>query len=126
MANDLVSILGRGEKPELKELWNCMRKIDQRIGQPTKKTKLTYVRNGLAKLMLFPPDIRPLIYNYINTGDLIDSDDIPTYLENLELVKIGLNEESFEIKDQEIINLVELLGSASMRNRYRSYARKDA
>ena len=32
MANDLVSILGRGEKPELKELWNCMRKIDQRIG----------------------------------------------------------------------------------------------
>ena len=81
--------------------------------------------------MLFPPDIRPLIYNYINTGDLIDSDDIPTYLENLELVKIGLNEESFEVKDQEIINLVELLGSArcetaiaAMPERMRDFARQ--
>ena len=110
LSKDLKVLLQFGQKKELGSLWNCLRIIDKRSGNLEKQSKLTYVRNGLAKLMLFPDDIRPLVYNFITSGEIIECDLIPRYLENLKLIQIGLDETSFEIDSNEIVNLVESLG----------------
>ena len=95
------------ENKRLNSLWNILRKINTSsfVIPPVKNT---YVRNGIAKLILFDSSFRTSVYDSISTNDYIDGTNIPQYVFDLKLLVEDIV--GFKIDDNYITDVVNLLG----------------
>lgn len=88
--------------------WTSLRIIESRkISIPPAKN--TYVRNGIAKLILLDKATRTAVYDAVKNGTEIPFDKVPRYALELQLIEEGMS--GCQITDTELNAAVSLLGS---------------
>jgi len=95
------------ENKNLNSLWKILRKFNTSLSV-IPSIKNTYVRNGIAKLILFDPSFRTLAYDSISKNDYLDVTDIPQYIFDLKLVEEDIV--GYKIDDNYITDVINLLG----------------
>jgi hypothetical protein len=105
VGNDLKVLLTKDNVMLLK-LWELERKIDKEK-RPYPKSKISIVRNGIAKLMLLEPGLRALVYSQILQGADIPFDAVPKYALSLGL--IVENADTASVQDPDVHSVVKLL-----------------
>jgi hypothetical protein len=105
--DDLKTLLKQSAKGKTDKAWMLLRAIDTRkVAVPPAKN--TYVRNGLAKLMLADVSARQYLYHSLTSGKPVPYGVLPKYTLDLGLVTEDI--EGCWIKDPEIQSAVRMLG----------------
>lgn len=105
-AADLANLLGL-ENSSTKPLWRLLRTVDAGAGSGG-SARLTYVRNGLAKLMIFDSVTREKVYVAVAEKQELADDTVPSYAAELGLVTEDIA--GYRIEDAEVISAIALLG----------------
>lgn len=106
LAADLASLV-RSEAKEMGPAWDILRRIHKRkISVP--KARCTYVRNGIAKLMVFDDQARPAVYKVLQSGDNLADGEAPQYALDLGLVQEDIC--GAKVDDTEMLSAVRILG----------------
>lgn len=106
LAKSLKGML-KAQRIGLEQAWVQMKKMHD-ISVASPKERNTYVRNGIAKLMIGEPDLRSRIYDAIANGGELSDDPVPDYAVTQGLLSEGIA--SAEVDDTEVISAVEVLG----------------
>lgn len=107
--DDLRALL-KLENHELSDAWTLLRTLKGAQSSLPLPARTTYVRNGVAKLLIADDATRPVLYESILTGTPIPHEGTPKYLHELALVSEEL--EGCYIQDSEIKSAVQVLGPA--------------
>lgn len=105
-AEDLRNLLKQPAKP-IEQAWNLLRTIDGREFQKS-DAKNTYIRNGIAKLMLADKTARMHLYDAVETYKPIEHEVLPKYTIDLGLVTEEI--EGCYVKDPEMQSAIQMLG----------------
>jgi len=106
LSNSLKGML-KAQRIGLEQAWVQMKKMRD-ISVTSPKARNTYVRNGIAKLMIGESDLRSRIYDAIANGGELSDDPVPDYALTQGLLSEGIA--SAEVNDSEMISAVEVLG----------------
>lgn len=98
----------RKKKPELEELWKISAAV--RPGQKPVTSKETFLRRGLAKLMLLEPSYQARAIESARTGKSLPK--IPEFAVNLGIARKGIG--GFRIVDSDVVWTVNALEAATL------------
>jgi hypothetical protein len=103
-----LKLMLRTQSAGLENAWIIMRSSNSRPGR-VPQAKNTYVRNGLAKLMVFDEEARKHLYTALRKGGTYNDVPAPSYATALGWVEEGI--EGDTLVDNEIRSVVTTLGS---------------
>lgn len=94
-----LKIAVRPRKSELSPLWELLRGEKR---QPVERAaRRTYVRRGIAKLMVLPADLRRKVYDHVKSGTRLTG--LPPYIHSLGIVRKAL---VARLTDEEVTSVI--------------------
>jgi len=97
----------KSQRIGLEKAWEKLKTIhDLPVSCPSERK--TYVRNGVAKLMIGDAELRGQIYDAVAGSGELSDDPVPSYAVTLDLVSEGID--AAEVSDSEIISAFKTIG----------------